>query len=84
MRKQLKRINQQQKAVKRAQSTIYRASVYGGKGKRRKSSASRLGKLGGVSYRSKSVRSAKERSNFIIYKRLDFKVLNQIFLVPIV
>ena len=67
MRKQLKRINQQQKAVKRAQSTIYRASVYGGKthkGKRRKSSASRFGKLGGVSYKSKSVRSAKERLKF--------------------
>ena len=63
MRKQLKRINQQQKAVKRAQSTIYRASTYG-KGKRRKSSASRLGKLGGVSHKSKSVRSAKERLKF--------------------
>ena len=63
MRKQLKRINQQQKAVKRAQSTIYRASTYG-KGKRRKSSASRLGKLGGVSHKSKSVRSAKEKLKF--------------------
>ena len=60
MRKQLKRINQQQKAVKRAQSTIYRQSVYGGKGKRRKSSASRLGKLGGMSYKARSVKSAKE------------------------
>ena len=65
MRKQLKRINQQQKAVRRAQSTIYggkgRQSVYGGKGKRRKSSASRLGKLGGMSYKARSVKSAKER-----------------------